>query len=341
MASSQNAQVSRLRTWSCGNCSYEGRQMCCYLSGLSSARMKSPWWLAECPWVYTVGLLFLGVHGTENKFQIPVPATPQCGRKYEIGLSKGVKWKGWSNVKSLLGILLRANEVQGAFGFNWWSERYGQCDSLGVLIWSTDPWICKRSTCVKHHAVTDANTLKFANLASSGAGTIDCIQHTMKWGWSVGGLQGSEALVISLHFNSDGCHLWHCCLCTRTWTTCSSQASLALNSISLLRPMTWLVKRWFTNEDISSSYSNQPWRENNCLPCSQIPPAGPHCSLPDCISLQFHTRCWPNRWRGPWTWLGQHKSHHCPNEADGSSFSLKNDWWSLQRLESSKCYWLW
>ena len=40
--------------------------------------------------------------------------------------------------------------------------------------------IFQTSTCVKHHAVTNANTSKFANLSSSGIGTIDCIWHTMK-----------------------------------------------------------------------------------------------------------------------------------------------------------------
>jgi len=39
----------------------------------------------------------------------------------------------------------------------------------------------KKSTCVKHHAVTDANG-RFENLAASGLGTVDCIRHDLKRG---------------------------------------------------------------------------------------------------------------------------------------------------------------
>ncbi|KZP17622.1 hypothetical protein FIBSPDRAFT_957071 [Athelia psychrophila] len=45
------------------------------------------------------------------------------------------------------------------------------------------------STCVKHHAVGDANTSRFANLAASGIGTVDCTRHMMKRPTSVGELQ--------------------------------------------------------------------------------------------------------------------------------------------------------
>ncbi|KZP03688.1 hypothetical protein FIBSPDRAFT_915265 [Athelia psychrophila] len=48
------------------------------------------------------------------------------------------------------------------------------------------------STCVKHHAVGDANTSRFANLAASGIGTIDCTRHMMKRPNSVGKLQKGE-----------------------------------------------------------------------------------------------------------------------------------------------------
>ncbi|KZP23155.1 hypothetical protein FIBSPDRAFT_952228 [Athelia psychrophila] len=48
------------------------------------------------------------------------------------------------------------------------------------------------STCVKHHAVGDANTSRFANLAASGIGTIDCTRHMMKRANSVGELQKGE-----------------------------------------------------------------------------------------------------------------------------------------------------
>ncbi|KZP09993.1 hypothetical protein FIBSPDRAFT_913941 [Athelia psychrophila] len=48
------------------------------------------------------------------------------------------------------------------------------------------------STCVKHHAVGDANTSRFANLAASGIGTVDCTRHMMKRPNSVGELQKGE-----------------------------------------------------------------------------------------------------------------------------------------------------
>ncbi|KAF7969882.1 hypothetical protein HWV62_25675 [Athelia sp. TMB] len=48
------------------------------------------------------------------------------------------------------------------------------------------------STCVKHHAVGDANTGRFANLAASGIGTIDCARHMMKRPNSLGDLQQGE-----------------------------------------------------------------------------------------------------------------------------------------------------
>ncbi|KAF7967079.1 hypothetical protein HWV62_35917 [Athelia sp. TMB] len=48
------------------------------------------------------------------------------------------------------------------------------------------------SMCVKHHAVGDANTSRFANLAASGIGTVDCTQHMMKRPNSVGELQKGE-----------------------------------------------------------------------------------------------------------------------------------------------------
>ncbi|KZP27030.1 hypothetical protein FIBSPDRAFT_731485, partial [Athelia psychrophila] len=48
------------------------------------------------------------------------------------------------------------------------------------------------SNCVKHHAVGDANTSRFANLAASGIGTIDCTRHMMKRPSSVGELQKGE-----------------------------------------------------------------------------------------------------------------------------------------------------
>ena len=60
-------------------------------------------------------------------------------------------------------------------------------------IWCIDRLIWQKSTCVKHHAVINTNTSKFANLSSSGIGTIDCIRHTMKRSHSVGDLQGGEA----------------------------------------------------------------------------------------------------------------------------------------------------
>ncbi|KZP24407.1 hypothetical protein FIBSPDRAFT_1011668, partial [Athelia psychrophila] len=46
-----------------------------------------------------------------------------------------------------------------------------------------------KSTCVKHHAVGDANTSRFANLATSGIGTTDCARHMMKRPCSLGDLQ--------------------------------------------------------------------------------------------------------------------------------------------------------
>ncbi|KAF7977149.1 hypothetical protein HWV62_4563 [Athelia sp. TMB] len=48
------------------------------------------------------------------------------------------------------------------------------------------------STCVKHHAVNDANTGKFANLAASGVGTVDCARHMLKRPTSLGELQKGE-----------------------------------------------------------------------------------------------------------------------------------------------------
>ncbi|KAF7975089.1 hypothetical protein HWV62_10489 [Athelia sp. TMB] len=48
------------------------------------------------------------------------------------------------------------------------------------------------STCVKHHAVGDANTSRFANLATSGIGAIDCSRHMIKRPNSVGDLQKGE-----------------------------------------------------------------------------------------------------------------------------------------------------
>ncbi|KAF7972344.1 hypothetical protein HWV62_18114 [Athelia sp. TMB] len=48
------------------------------------------------------------------------------------------------------------------------------------------------STCVKHHAVGDANTSRFKNLATSGIGAIDCSRHMMKRPNSVGDLQQGE-----------------------------------------------------------------------------------------------------------------------------------------------------
>ncbi|KAF7977625.1 hypothetical protein HWV62_3024 [Athelia sp. TMB] len=50
------------------------------------------------------------------------------------------------------------------------------------------------STCVKHHAINDANTSRFANLATSGIGTIDCARHMMKRPTSLGDLQKGENL---------------------------------------------------------------------------------------------------------------------------------------------------
>lgn len=50
----------------------------------------------------------------------------------------------------------------------------------------------QRSTCVKHHAVTDANTGRFANLATSGIGTTDCARHMFKRPNSVADLQQGE-----------------------------------------------------------------------------------------------------------------------------------------------------
>lgn len=49
----------------------------------------------------------------------------------------------------------------------------------------------QKSTCVKHHAVTDANG-RFENLAASGLGTIDCIRHNFKRALGVGDLQAGE-----------------------------------------------------------------------------------------------------------------------------------------------------
>jgi hypothetical protein len=60
------------------------------------------------------------------------------------------------------------------------------------LIDSSKQFVIQRSMCVKHHAVTDANTSKSANLAASGVGTIDCVHHNMKRGHSVGDLQQGE-----------------------------------------------------------------------------------------------------------------------------------------------------
>ena len=50
----------------------------------------------------------------------------------------------------------------------------------------------QRSTCVKHHAVKDANTKRSENLAATGIGTIDCARHNMKLPCSVGDLQKGE-----------------------------------------------------------------------------------------------------------------------------------------------------
>lgn len=46
---------------------------------------------------------------------------------------------------------------------------------------------------MKHHAVTDANTSRYADLASSGVGTTDCIRHNLKCPKSCGNLQKGEA----------------------------------------------------------------------------------------------------------------------------------------------------
>jgi hypothetical protein len=50
----------------------------------------------------------------------------------------------------------------------------------------------QRSTCVKHHAVKDANKSRSENLSVSGIGTIDCIRHNMKRPCAVGDLQKGE-----------------------------------------------------------------------------------------------------------------------------------------------------
>lgn len=50
----------------------------------------------------------------------------------------------------------------------------------------------QHSTCVKHHAVGDANTSRFANLATSGIGTTDCARHMFKRPNSVADLQQGE-----------------------------------------------------------------------------------------------------------------------------------------------------
>lgn len=49
----------------------------------------------------------------------------------------------------------------------------------------------KKSSCIKHHTVMDANG-QFENLATLGLGTIDCIRHDLKCGQAVGDLQTGE-----------------------------------------------------------------------------------------------------------------------------------------------------
>lgn len=49
----------------------------------------------------------------------------------------------------------------------------------------------KKSSCVKHHTVMDANG-QFENLAVLGLGTINCIRHDLKHGQAVGDLQADE-----------------------------------------------------------------------------------------------------------------------------------------------------
>ena len=49
----------------------------------------------------------------------------------------------------------------------------------------------KKSSCVKHHTVMDANG-QFENLAVLGLGTINYIRHDLKHGQAVGDLQADE-----------------------------------------------------------------------------------------------------------------------------------------------------
>ncbi|KIM79183.1 hypothetical protein PILCRDRAFT_10597 [Piloderma croceum F 1598] len=70
-----------------------------------------------------------------------------------------------------------------------------------------------RSTCVNHHAMKDTNTRRSENLASTGIGTIDCIQHNMKQPCSIGDLQKGENIshsnFISLTMSYDIVCQWH------------------------------------------------------------------------------------------------------------------------------------
>lgn len=67
-----------------------------------------------------------------------------------------------------------------------------EVSTLHTCLFSITLTCLKRSTCVKHHAVKDANTSRSENLASTGIGTVDCIRHNCKRPSAVADLQKGE-----------------------------------------------------------------------------------------------------------------------------------------------------
>ena len=95
------------------------------------------------------------------------------------------------------------------------------------------------------------------------------------------------------------------------------------------------------DEVLPSPYSNQSRKKDDHLPCPKVPPPSPHRCLSNRILLQSYTRCRLNRWRGTWVQMGKHQPCCCTDQTDGSRFTLRDNWWSFQGLESPEGPWIW
>ncbi|KZP08329.1 hypothetical protein FIBSPDRAFT_914302 [Athelia psychrophila] len=153
-----------------------------------------------------------GVAGTkEGECAVLCPACPQPGKNLPPDWREAPE-----NTRFIFELLLavssEAADPTFSAGLSYFCEMSKYCEHLAK--YGDQKEI--HSTCVKHHAVGDANTSRFANLAASGIGTVDCTRHMMKRLTSVRELQKGEryANMDYLFFSSTSqqdywsVHLW-------------------------------------------------------------------------------------------------------------------------------------